>query len=104
LVNCGIDIVYPLGVSGNNNNIPGEYRLEQNYPNPFNPSTKISFSLPKGGDVKLLVFDVLGREVTVLVNGFRTVGTHSVDFDASSLSSGVYLYKIQAGDFTETRK
>ncbi len=84
--------------------MPDNYSLKQNYPNPFNPSTKISFSLPKAGDVKLIVFDILGREVATLVNGYTGAGNHTVDFNASNLSSGVYLYKIQAGDFTETRK
>ncbi len=104
VVNCGIDISYPIGVSSSNNNIPGEYRLEQNYPNPFNPLTKISYSLPKAGDVKLIIFDIIGREAATLINGFIVAGNHSVDFDASNLSSGVYMYKIQAGDFTETKK
>jgi Ni,Fe-hydrogenase III small subunit len=103
VVNCGIDIEYPTGVSSNNH-VPGEYKLGQNYPNPFNPSTTISYSLPKAGDVKLVVFDMLGREVATLVNGFVDAGNHSVDFDASNLSSGVYMYKIQAGDFTDTKK
>jgi Ni,Fe-hydrogenase III small subunit len=104
VVNCGIDIAYPTGVSSNNNNIPGEYKLGQNYPNPFNPSTTISFSLPKAGDVKLVVFDMLGREVATLVNGFTGAGNHTVDFDASNFSSGVYLYRIQAGDFKDVKK
>jgi photosystem II stability/assembly factor-like uncharacterized protein len=92
------------GISNNQNNMPENYSLKQNYPNPFNPSTKISFSLPKAGDVKLIVFDILGREVATLIDGFTGAGNHTVDFNASNLSSGVYLYKIQAGDFTETRK
>jgi hypothetical protein len=92
------------GISNNQNNMPENYSLLQNYPNPFNPSTKISFSLPKAGDVKLVVFDILGREIATLVNGFTGAGNHTVDFNAANLSSGVYLYKIQAGDFTETRK
>ncbi len=92
------------GITSNQNNLPENYSLLQNYPNPFNPSTTISYSLPKAGDVKLIVFDILGREVATLVNGFIGAGNHTVDFNASNLSSGVYLYKIQTGDFTETRK
>jgi photosystem II stability/assembly factor-like uncharacterized protein len=92
------------GVSNNQNQVPDNYVLAQNYPNPFNPSTKISFTLPKAGNVKLAVFDILGREVATLVNEFATAGIHTIDFNASNLSSGVYLYKIQAGDFTDTKK
>ncbi|MCX6640760.1 MAG: C25 family cysteine peptidase [bacterium] len=80
--------------------IPEQYSLGQNYPNPFNPVTSISFNLPQAGLVKLTVFDVLGREVTILVNGMRDAGTHSVTLDASGLASGVYLYKLEAGDYT----
>jgi photosystem II stability/assembly factor-like uncharacterized protein len=93
-----------VGVSSNKNTLPDKYNLEQNYPNPFNPSTMISFSLPKAGNVSLVVYDILGREVAALVNEFTTAGNYTIDFNASSLSSGVYLYKIQAGDFTDTRK
>jgi len=77
--------------------------LEQNHPNPFNPTTKITFSLPKGANVKLIVFDVNGREVVQLLNGFLNAGQHSVIFDASNLSSGVYFYRIQTGKFFRTR-
>jgi hypothetical protein len=93
------------GVSGDPaNNLPKDYILSQNYPNPFNPSTMISFSLPKANNVKLAVYDLLGREVATLVNEFTTAGNHTIEFNASNLSSGVYLYKIQAGDFTDTKK
>jgi photosystem II stability/assembly factor-like uncharacterized protein len=94
----------PVGISGNNNQIPNVYRLEQNYPNPFNPVTTISFSLPKSGFVELKVYDILGREVAVLVNEFKQTGNHSMDFDASGLASGIYLYTIKSGDFTDTKK
>jgi hypothetical protein len=99
LSGCGI-----VGVQNNNNNTPSAYNLSQNYPNPFNPSTKISFALPKAGNVKMVVFDLLGREVATVVNEFRTAGNHTVDFNAASLASGVYFYKIEAGDFTATKK
>ena len=78
--------------------------LHQNYPNPFNPSTTIKFELPKSSDVRLSVFDMLGREVSVLVNERRDAGVHEVKFDASGFSSGVYFYRLRAGDFVETRK
>lgn len=80
------------------------YSLSQNYPNPFNPSTTITFELPKISKVKIEVFDMLGRKVSTLLNTRKKAGMHSVTFDASSLSSGMYIYRIQAGDFTKTRK
>ncbi len=86
------------------NTVPDHYALNQNFPNPFNPSTKISFALPEAQNVKLVVHDIMGREVATLVNERRTAGTHQVEFDASSLASGVYFYKIEAGSFTETKK
>jgi len=75
---------------------PAEFALDQNYPNPFNPSTKIAFRLAVDSKVSLKVFDVLGQEVATLVNTNLAVGAHSIDFDASSLNSGVYLYRIEA--------
>jgi hypothetical protein len=84
--------------------IPTKYNLAQNYPNPFNPNTKISFSIPKAGNVKLSVFDVLGREVKILVNEHKNAGTYDINFDASNLASGVYLYRIEAGDFKDVKK
>lgn len=84
--------------------IPLHYELSQNYPNPFNPSTKISYSIPNSGKVKLVIYDVLGREVKILVNQEQHAGTYIVDFDAERLSSGVYLYRITSGQFSETRK
>jgi len=92
-----------VGIS-NNNTVAKEFSLSQNYPNPFNPTTNIKFGLPTSGNVKLVVFDVLGREVTTLVNEFKTSGIYTVDFDASMLSSGVYFYRIDAGNFTQTKK
>jgi hypothetical protein len=83
---------------------PKDYALSQNYPNPFNPSTNIKFELPKSSDVKLSVYDVLGREVSVLVNERRNAGVHEVKFDAAGLSSGVYFYRMQAGSFVVTKK
>jgi hypothetical protein len=78
--------------------------LNENYPNPFNPSTKISFVLPQANNVKLTVYDALGREVAVLVNEFRQAGQWSAEFNASALSSGIYFYRLEAGSFTETKK
>ena len=81
-----------------------EFGLDQNYPNPFNPSTVISWQSPVDDYVTLKVFDVLGREVATLVDEYREAGNHSVEFNASNLSSGIYLYTIQIGNYLETRK
>lgn len=84
--------------------LPNSYALQQNYPNPFNPSTAISFQLPVSSHVTLKVFEVNGREVATLVDGELRSGEHAVVFDASSLPSGVYIYRVQAGNFVEQKK
>ncbi|MEO8169154.1 MAG: T9SS type A sorting domain-containing protein, partial [bacterium] len=83
---------------------PGAFRLDQNYPNPFNPSTTIKFQIPRAGDVSLKVFDVLGREVSVLANEKLEAGRYQRTFDAAGLASGVYFYRLQAGGFTLTKR
>lgn len=83
---------------------PAKFELSQNYPNPFNPSTKISFSVPQSGNVKLSVYNLLGQEVQNLVNGFVEAGNHTINFDAENLNSGIYLYKLEANGFVQTRK
>ena len=84
--------------------IPNGFALSQNYPNPFNPMTKINFDLGKASNVKLTVFNILGQKVVTLVDKFMNAGAYSVDFNASSLASGVYLYSIEAGDFKMNKK
>ncbi|HWR82282.1 MAG TPA: T9SS type A sorting domain-containing protein [Candidatus Deferrimicrobium sp.] len=84
--------------------LPTEYSLSQNYPNPFNPTTDITFALPQASFVKLEIFNVLGQKVTTLVEGTREAGRHTVEWNASNVGSGVYLYRLAAGDFVETRK
>ncbi|REL32818.1 T9SS C-terminal target domain-containing protein [Rhodohalobacter sp. SW132] len=84
--------------------LPDEIALTQNYPNPFNPTTTIEYALPERTDVRLEVFNMLGQRVALLADEQKTAGWHTVNFDASALSSGIYLYRIQAGGFTETRK
>ncbi|MGA2667564.1 MAG: T9SS type A sorting domain-containing protein [Ignavibacteria bacterium] len=91
-------------VGNTQNNIPTTYALKQNYPNPFNPTTIITYQLPKAGNVKLVVYDLLGREVKTLVNEFKTAGSFDVTFDASTLASGVYFYRLESGSFTDTKK
>jgi len=95
----------PTGISEKEQTqAPSEFMLSQNYPNPFNPSTTIHYSIPKQSNVTLKVFDVLGREVTTLVNGQQPLGNYEVEFEATELTSGVYFYKIQTGDFVETKR
>jgi flagellar hook assembly protein FlgD len=84
--------------------VPDKYELMQNYPNPFNPSTKISFAIPKEGNVKLIVYDINGKETVLLVNGRMNAGTHQITWNASGISSGVYFYKIETSDFTDVKK
>jgi glycosidase len=84
--------------------IPGEYGLGQNYPNPFNPATTISYQIRSAGQVTLRVYDVLGREVATLVDGYQSAGVHTKAFDGSRLSSGVYFYRLQSGSFVNTKK
>ena len=90
--------------NGEEISIVSDFNLEQNYPNPFNPSTTIKFSVPTSEFVTLKVYDVIGNEITTLVNEQRAPGTYEVRFDAGSLASGVYVYKLQAGSFIQTRK
>jgi hypothetical protein len=85
-------------------NIPTNFSLAQNYPNPFNPSTTIQFSLPKSGEVTLKIYNLLGEEVKTLVNEFREIGNHSVQYNANNLSSGIYFYRLQAGSFNQVKK
>jgi N-acetylneuraminic acid mutarotase len=94
----------PTGVDERPNSEPRNYALDQNFPNPFNPSTTIKYELPQSSVVRLSVYDILGREVSVLVNDRREAGVHEVTFDGSNLSSGVYLYRLQAGTFVEAKK
>jgi len=90
--------------------IPAVFSLSQNYPNPFNPSTVISYNIPVNGTISLVVFNSLGKEVKTLVNGFRSAGTYTVNFNASDAASGVYFYKLTVTDavssalFTDTKR
>ncbi len=86
------------------NSLPTEYKLESNYPNPFNPTTTINYQIPKSGFVSLKVYDILGREVAMLVNGEKEVGKYTVQFDGSKLASGVYIYELRANEFVSVKK
>jgi hypothetical protein len=95
----------PIGVKTVSNEVPNSFALHQNYPNPFNPSTKIKFDMPKNSFVTLKVYDMLGRLVSTLINNERiTAGEKEVTFAGHNLASGVYFYRIEAGEFTATRK
>ena len=99
--------LWPQGLTGVTkitSGIPVQYTLDQNYPNPFNPTTKIKFQIPTDGVVRLKVFNILGQEVASLVNEQLKAGSYSVDFNASKVSSGVYIYRIEAGTFSSVKK
>jgi len=93
-----------VGITPISTEIPTKYSLSQNYPNPFNPTTKIKFDVVRLGDVKIVVYDVMGREVQTIVNESLKPGTYETTFDGSTLNSGVYFYKLTAGDFVMTKK
>jgi hypothetical protein len=103
-VNFYLDTMNVIGITNISSEIPKSFMLSQNYPNPFNPITNINVQLSKTGFVKLVVFDVLGREVKTLVNEELNAGSYRVDFDGSRLSSGIYFYRLETSGFTETRK
>lgn len=84
--------------------IPKGYGISQNYPNPFNPNTSIDYQLPKDGLVVIKIYDILGNEIKTLINENKPAGSYTVIFNASKLSSGVYIYRIAAGDFTASKK
>jgi hypothetical protein len=97
-----IDVV--TGIEAEERSLPRKFSLNQNYPNPFNPHTTIKYELSQSSMTCLSVYDVLGREVSVLVNEWKNAGSYELKFDASGLSSGVYLYRLQAGDVVQSRK
>ncbi|MBS1516514.1 MAG: T9SS type A sorting domain-containing protein [Bacteroidetes bacterium] len=100
----GITLGPATSILNSTSEIPDSYSLSQNFPNPFNPVTTINYSIPVSGLVNLKVFNILGKKVSSLVNDFKQPGNYSVDFDASDLTSGIYFYKISAGDFSEIKK
>jgi hypothetical protein len=101
-----INITNPSGVDGSQNgdNIPRETKLEQNYPNPFNPSTSIQYHVAKPGQIALKIYDVSGKEITTLTNGFHQAGIYYAKFNGHNLSSGTYIYRLQTADAVLSRK
>lgn len=100
----GVRLNYAVNIENISSQIPEKFYMSQNYPNPFNPATNIKFDIAKSTNVKITLFDILGREVKVLANEFKTAGSYNLNFNASDLASGTYLYKIEAGDFTDVKK
>ena len=94
----------PLGIEEFTGSVPSHFSLSQNYPNPFNPETVIRFTLPVAGYTKGVVYDVLGKEVTTLLNGDMSAGNHEVRFNANDLSSGVYFFRLESGNFSSAIK
>jgi hypothetical protein len=92
------------GIRESTTDLPVSFRLEQNFPNPFNPSTTIRYGLPSRSNVTLTVFNTLGQKVATLVAGEQEAGNHEVRFNGSSLASGMYLYRLQAGGFVQAKK
>ncbi|HMN22929.1 MAG TPA: T9SS type A sorting domain-containing protein, partial [Ignavibacteriaceae bacterium] len=84
--------------------IPTEFKLEQNYPNPFNPTTKIKFAVPERSNVLIKIYDILGSEVKTLVNKEMEAGRYDVEFNAGGYSSGIYLFRMEAGNYVNTKK
>ena len=84
--------------------MPKGYSLSQNYPNPFNPTTKIKFSIPISGNVKIIIFDPLGKEIQILLNEYKSIGSYEIDFNSSLLSSGIYFYQLISGKYSKTKK
>ncbi len=93
-----------VGINIISTEIPGEFKLENNYPNPFNPETNIRYQLPKASMVSIKLYDIAGREVATLVNENHFAGYYNYQFNANGLSSGIYFYKIQAGEFSDIKR
>lgn len=104
VINCAIGNNIPTSISNAGSEIPNHFSLHQNYPNPFNPVTTIKFDLPKSSLVKLSIYDALGKEVTVLLNENLTAGSYNYLFEGNNVASGVYFYKIEAGNFSQIKK
>ncbi|MGE5435592.1 MAG: T9SS type A sorting domain-containing protein, partial [Syntrophothermus sp.] len=105
--NKGFNVLGAAPVTGINddyNIIPDKYLLYQSFPNPFNPSATIRYSVPVGDIVKIKVYDILGKEISTLVNEYQTPGTYNVEFNCGNFSSGIYFYRMQSGNFVDVKK
>lgn len=103
-INVNFGCAYnPIGIH-QTSTLVKDYNLEQNYPNPFNPTTKINFSIPKSGHISLIVYDILGKEINVLVNQSLTPGEYETDFDSNGISSGIYYYILKTDDYRSVKK
>ena len=96
--------VDPVSVQNNGSEIPGSYKLNQNFPNPFNPATIIGFFIPKASDVKLTIYSISGEKIEEILNSRLSAGNHEFVFNGEGLSTGVYIYRLEAGEFIETKK
>jgi hypothetical protein len=100
----GGSLAVPVSVESPERNLPESFFVEQNYPNPFNPSTTIRFGLPAPSHVSVSVFNLLGQEVATLFDGRKDAGVHDLQFDAANLTSGIYLYRVEAGDMVAMKR
>jgi hypothetical protein len=98
------DVAPPIGIRQISNQLPGDFRLCPNYPNPFNPITKIQFDVPKEGFVKLAIYDMNGKVVSIILNRNLKAGKYEAEWDAAAFSSGVYICSMKAGAFTGNQK
>lgn len=103
-MNHMVKVIGPSAVEVQISGIPEDYNLSQNYPNPFNPSTKFNYSIKTAGEVQIKIYDVSGREVLLLVEGYRAAGTYQVKFNAANFPSGIYYYRMITNNFTQTNK
>ena len=93
-----------VAAGDDNNSLPHDFDLSQNYPNPFNPSTTIEYKVPEASNVKVIIYDALGKQVNVLVDGYQNAGTYTLKFDGSNLASGIYLCRMEAKGFVKVNK
>jgi hypothetical protein len=100
-----LSVYVPLSIEHlSSDEIPGQFRLFQNYPNPFNPVTNITYQLPKTSKVELYVYNLLGQKVATLISKKQQAGHYQAEWDASGFASGLYFYRLEAGNFVQTRK
>jgi hypothetical protein len=104
LINIDFELGNPISVNSISSGIPEQFRLYQNYPNPFNPVTSIVFDIPTTGNAMLEIIDITGRVVEIFADKEYKPGKHSISFDASNLSSGIYFYRLTSGNYSETKK